>query len=158
MQNAGRPKEFRWLHYVNEDFNSFDYEPYRAAFAKRYVAQTSFPDTLASSIYNTLTTIWKKPSETGLQTDYKAPGQTMSQGAVVDIQRPARGLSASASPYVQLSRVPSFRKVFILRPFDPANYAGPSRRTTCRASMGGRDGGEDKAALRDVNSTQYNVY
>jgi hypothetical protein len=50
------------------------------------------------------------------RTDYKAQGQTMLDGAVLDIQRPARGPSASASPYVQLSRVPCLDMVFILRP------------------------------------------
>ena len=59
------------------------------------------------------------------RTDYKAQGQTMSYGAVLDIQRPARGPSASASPYVQLSRVPSLDMVFILRPFDLAELRRP---------------------------------
>src|SRR5436190_15684366 len=58
-------------------------------------------------------------------TDYKAQGQTMSCGALLDIQRPARGPSASASPYVQLSRVPSLDMVFILRPFDAAELLKP---------------------------------
>ena len=59
------------------------------------------------------------------RTDYKAQGQTMSRGAVLDIQRPARAPSASASPYVQLSRVPSLDMVFILRPFDAAELRRP---------------------------------
>jgi hypothetical protein len=59
------------------------------------------------------------------RTDYKAQGQTMSHGAVLDIQRPPRGPSASASPYVQLSRVPSLDMVFILRPFDAAELRRP---------------------------------
>ena len=59
------------------------------------------------------------------RTDYKAQGQTMLYGAVLDIQRPARGPSALASPYIQLSRVPSLDMVFILRPFDPAELRRP---------------------------------
>ena len=39
--------------------------------------------------------------------------------------RPAQGPSASASPYVQLSRVPSLGMVFILRPFDSAELRRP---------------------------------
>ena len=45
----------------------FDYETYRADFAKRYVSTMSSTDTLAYSIYNILMTTWKKTSETGLQ-------------------------------------------------------------------------------------------
>ena len=50
--------------------------------------------------------------------DFKSQGQTMLHGAVFDLQRPARGTTPSASPYVQLSRVTSLDMVFILRPFD----------------------------------------
>ena len=39
--------------------------------------------------------------------------------------RPAQGPSASASPYVQLSRVPSLGMVFILMPFDSAELRSP---------------------------------
>jgi hypothetical protein len=46
----------------------FDYETYRADFAKRYVSTISSTDALAFSIYNILMMIWKKTSETGLQT------------------------------------------------------------------------------------------
>ena len=54
------------------------------------------------------------------RTDFKAQGRTMLHGAVLDIQRPARGTTPSSSPYVQLSRVTSIDMVFILRPFDIA--------------------------------------
>ena len=46
----------------------FDYETYRADFAKRYVSTMSSTDALAFSTYNTLMMTWKKTSETGLQT------------------------------------------------------------------------------------------
>ena len=46
----------------------FGYETYRADFAKGYVSAMSSVDALAFSTYNTLMMIWKKPSETGLQT------------------------------------------------------------------------------------------
>jgi hypothetical protein len=46
----------------------FNYEAYRAGFAKRYVSTMSSTDALAFSIYNTLMMTWKKTSETGLQT------------------------------------------------------------------------------------------
>ena len=59
------------------------------------------------------------------RTDYKAQGQTMLHGAVLDIRTPAQGPSASASPYVQLSRVPSLDMVLILRPFDSAELRRP---------------------------------
>jgi len=59
------------------------------------------------------------------RTDFKAQGQTMLDGAVLDIQKPARGPSASASAYVQLSRVPSLDMVYILRPFDRAELRRP---------------------------------
>ena len=45
----------------------FDYEAYRADFAKGYVSTMSSTDALAFSTYNTLMMTWKKPSETGLQ-------------------------------------------------------------------------------------------
>jgi hypothetical protein len=45
----------------------FDYEAYRADFAKRYIFTMSSTDALAFSIYNTLMITWKKTSETGLQ-------------------------------------------------------------------------------------------
>src|SRR5579859_5808911 len=47
---------------------AFDYEAYRAGFAKRYVSTMSSTDALAFLTYNILTTTWKKTSETGLQT------------------------------------------------------------------------------------------
>ena len=59
------------------------------------------------------------------RTDYKAQGQTMLHGAVLDIQRPSRGPSASVSPYIQLSQVPLLDMVFILRPFDAAELRAP---------------------------------
>jgi hypothetical protein len=59
------------------------------------------------------------------RTDYKAQGQTMLHDAVLDIRRPAQGPSASASPYVQFSRVPSLDTVFILRPFDSMELRRP---------------------------------
>ena len=59
------------------------------------------------------------------RTDFKAQGQTMLHGAVLDLQRPARGKTPSTSPYVQLSRVTSLDMVFILRPFDIAELRAP---------------------------------
>jgi hypothetical protein len=59
------------------------------------------------------------------RTDYKAQDQTMLHGAVLDIQRPARGPPVSTSSYVQLSRVPSLDTVFILRPFDTTELRAP---------------------------------
>ena len=59
------------------------------------------------------------------RTDYKVQGQTMLQGAVLDLQRPARGNPPSASPYVQLSRVTSLDMAFILRPFDINELRAP---------------------------------
>ena len=59
------------------------------------------------------------------RTDFKAQGQTMLHGAVLDLQRPGRGKTPSTSPYVQLSRVTSLDMVFILRPFDIAELRAP---------------------------------
>ena len=55
----------------------FDYDTYRAGFAKRYVSTMSSTDALAFSTYNTLTMIWRKMSETGLQT-FPTPRPCMS--------------------------------------------------------------------------------
>ena len=46
----------------------FDYETFRADFAKGYVSTMSSADALPFSTYNTLMMTWKKPSEIGLQT------------------------------------------------------------------------------------------
>ena len=75
-------------------------------------------------------------------TNFKVPTQMMLLGAALDIQSPARGTTPSASPYVQLLRVPSLDMVFILR------HCGITRahfqRTTCGASMGGGNGVQRK--------------
>ena len=57
--------------------------------------------------------------------DFKVQGQTLSHGALLDIQNPPRGSRSSASPYVQLSRVSSLDMAFILRPFDHAELRTP---------------------------------
>jgi hypothetical protein len=57
--------------------------------------------------------------------DFKAQGQTTLHRAVLDIQRPARGTTPSASLDVQLSCVASLDIVFILRPFDIAELRAP---------------------------------
>lgn len=60
------------------------------------------------------------------RTDFKAQGQTMLHGAVLDLQRPvSRGKTPSTLPYVQLSRVTSLDMVFILRPFDIVELRAP---------------------------------
>src|SRR5579859_4329923 len=51
-------------------------------------------------------------------TEFKAQGQTMLHGAVLDLQLPARGKTPSTLPYVRLSCVTSLNMVFILKPFD----------------------------------------
>ena len=46
----------------------FDYETFRADFAKGYVSTMPSADALAFSTYNTLMMTWKNSSETGLRT------------------------------------------------------------------------------------------
>src|SRR2546423_7566261 len=174
LLSVEQPREFPCPHYGDGNCSNLTTKLTDPTLRKRMCSQTLSTDGLDSSIYNILTTTWKKTSETGLQTfptrrpciqipglphgvvalapekfwynaghgrrayleqfaltlayartDYKAQGQTMLRGAVLDIQRPARGSSASASPYAQLSRVPSLDMVFILRPFDPAELRRP---------------------------------
>ena len=57
-------------------------------------------------------------------TDYKCQGQTY-QFVIVDLKKPSRGGSPSASIYVQLSRCRSLSNLSIMRPFDPAELRAP---------------------------------
>ena len=57
-------------------------------------------------------------------TDYKCQGQTY-QFVIVDLKKPSRGGSPSASIYVQLSRCRSLSSLSIMRPFDPAELRAP---------------------------------
>jgi hypothetical protein len=59
------------------------------------------------------------------RTDFKAQDQTMLHGALLDLQRPARGKTPSTSPHIQLSRVTSLDMVFILKPFDITELHAP---------------------------------
>src|SRR5579859_7222564 len=58
-------------------------------------------------------------------TGFKAQGQTMLHGTAPNIQRPALGMTPSASLYLQLSRVTSLHIVLILGPFDIAELRTP---------------------------------
>jgi hypothetical protein len=58
-------------------------------------------------------------------TDYKAQGSTYTEPILIDLKRPDRGASPSASAYVQLSRATTLDHVHIMRPFDGNNLRAP---------------------------------
>src|SRR5579859_370814 len=67
-RSVERPREFRCLHYGDRSCNNLTTKLIEPILQKGVCSQKSSADGLDSSIYNILTTTWKKMSETGLQT------------------------------------------------------------------------------------------
>src|SRR6266516_4176154 len=68
LRSVKRPREFLCLHYGDGNCNNLTTKLTDPILRKRMCSQRSSADGLDSSIYNKLTTTWKKASETGLQT------------------------------------------------------------------------------------------